>query len=101
MENAIGNLKVIAHHIQKDLVYASTIETTNAIMKDLVDGFYFVPFYLMNLVMFQLENKQLLLHAMWIPRGMLLNVFFGLVHVSDMTSLSLKELLKQYSLSMI
>ena len=35
LDNASRNSKVIAHDIQKDFVCATTIETTNTIMKDL------------------------------------------------------------------
>ena len=66
---------MIAHDIQKNKVHVAAIEMANDIQ---------------NLMLFQSKNKDLLLCTMWIPMDMQLNIYFGLLHVSDTTALCLK-----------
>ncbi|KAJ0964830.1 hypothetical protein J5N97_025968 [Dioscorea zingiberensis] len=71
LENAPGNSKSIAHDIQKDIVHAAVIETTNS--RDVS------------------VKEQAAIALRYVDsKGHVIEHFLGLVHVSDTTALSLK-----------
>ncbi|KAI5335555.1 hypothetical protein L3X38_025688 [Prunus dulcis] len=89
LENAPGNLKLIAPTIQKDLVNACVTETIKKIIKDM-DGAFFsllvdesrdVSVKEQMAVVFRYVDKS----------GDVIERFVGIQHVSDTTSNSLKE----------
>ncbi|XP_020421418.1 zinc finger MYM-type protein 1-like [Prunus persica] len=89
LENAHGNLKLIAPTIQKDLVNACATETIKKIIKDM-DGAFFsllvdesrdVSVKEQMAVVFRYVDKN----------GDVIERFVGIRHVSDTTSNSLKE----------
>ncbi|XP_020411107.1 zinc finger MYM-type protein 1-like [Prunus persica] len=89
LENALGNLKLIAPTIQKDLVNSCATETIKKIIKDM-DGAFFsllvdesrdISVKEQMAVVFRYVDK----------RGYVIERFVGIQYVSDTTSNSLKE----------
>jgi hypothetical protein len=55
LQNAFNNMKLAASDIQKDIIYAATVETTNKFIKELGDELFSI--LLMSPVMFLIRNK--------------------------------------------
>jgi hypothetical protein len=74
LRNAPKNNMLISPAIQKDIVSAAAVETSNAIIMELGDAFFFL-FLLMNLVTYQQRNRWRLHCGMLIRKAMLLSAF--------------------------
>ncbi|XP_031262014.1 zinc finger MYM-type protein 1-like [Pistacia vera] len=92
LKNALGNLKLLAPVIQKDIVNVTANETTKAIISDLRDDIFSV---LID------ESRDLSIKAQMAiairyvdKKGHVLERFLGIVHVSDTTTVSLKMALE-------
>ncbi|KAJ8768088.1 hypothetical protein K2173_021028 [Erythroxylum novogranatense] len=101
LNNARGNLKVISPDIQKDIVKAAAIETSNAIINDLQGGLFSI---LIDESRDISIKEQLAIVLRYVnAKGCVLERFIGIIHVSDTTSLSLKfaidELFSKHGLS--
>ncbi|KAH1226016.1 Zinc finger MYM-type protein 1 [Glycine max] len=88
LENAPENHQLIASKIQKDIVNAAALETTNAIITDLGDE-------LVAIIVDEahdISNKEQMDIALRYAnkKGSIVERFFGMVHVKDTTALSLK-----------
>ena len=88
LENALGNSKLIVHNIQKNIVHAAAIETMDAIMKDLGDGFFSILLDEFHDV--SIQEQTVIAFSLCGFQGHVVECFLSLVHVSDMTVLSLK-----------
>ncbi|KAL5136968.1 Zinc finger MYM-type protein 1 [Glycine soja] len=88
LENAPENHQLIIPKIQKDIVNAAALETTNAIIIDLGDELF------ANIVdeARDISNKeQMAIVLRYVnKKGSIVERFFGMVHVKDTTALSLK-----------
>ena len=88
LDNASRNSKVIAHDIKKYLVCSAAIEITNTIMENLGDVLFFILFNESRDVSIK-EQAAIALHYVDF-KGRVVERFFGIVHVSNTTALSLK-----------
>ncbi|GAV68258.1 DUF4371 domain-containing protein [Cephalotus follicularis] len=93
---------MIAPEIQKDIVNASAIETTNAIIKELGNGLFCI---LVDEARNISSKEQMAVALRFVNReGCVIERFIGIVHVSSTTSLSLKmtieALFSKYGLSL-
>ena len=79
---------MIAHDIQKDLVCATAIETTNTIMEDLENGLFFILLDESCDISIK-EQVAIALRYLYFKRRVV-ERFLGIVHVSDTTALSFK-----------
>ena len=74
LRNAPENNMLISPAIQKDIVSATAIETSNAFIMELGDAFFFL-FLLMNLVTYQQRNRWWLHCGILIRKAMSLSAF--------------------------
>ncbi|GAV90762.1 LOW QUALITY PROTEIN: Dimer_Tnp_hAT domain-containing protein/DUF4371 domain-containing protein, partial [Cephalotus follicularis] len=100
--NAPENQHMTAPKIQKDIVNASAIETTNAIIKELGNGLFSI---LVDEARDISSKEQMAVALRFVNReGCVIERFIGIVHVSSTTSLSLKmaieALFSKYGLSL-
>ncbi|KAH1240684.1 Zinc finger MYM-type protein 1 [Glycine max] len=88
LENAPENHQLIAPKIQKDIVNAIALETTNAIITDLRDELFAIIVDEAR----DISNKEQMAIALRYvnKKGSIVERFFGMVHVKDITALSLK-----------
>ena len=75
LKNAPDNNKLISPTIQKDIVSAAAIKTSNAIIMELGDAFFFFLFLLMNLMTYQQRSKWRLHCGMLIRKAVWLSTF--------------------------
>jgi hypothetical protein len=78
LKNAPDNNKLISPTIQKDIVIAAAVETSNAIIMELGDEFFFFFFFLfllMNLMTYQQRSKWRLHCGMLIRKAVWLSAF--------------------------
>ncbi|CAL2225202.1 unnamed protein product [Prunus armeniaca] len=89
LENAPGNLKLIAPTIQKDLVNVCATETIKNIIKDMDDAFFSL---LVDESRDILVKEQMAVVFRYVDKkGDVIERFVGIQHVSDTTSNSRKE----------
>ena len=82
-----------APSIQKDIVRACSIETTNAIIKDISDALFFV---LIDESCDASMKEQMAIVLQYVDKnGSVIERFIGLKHVTCTTAISLKEALDQ------
>ena len=75
LRNAPENNMMISSAIQKDIVSAAAVETSNAIIMELGDAFFFFLFLLMNLMTYQQKSKWWLHCSMLIRKVVWLSAF--------------------------
>ncbi|XP_031257586.1 zinc finger MYM-type protein 1-like [Pistacia vera] len=92
LNNAPGNLKLIAPVIQKDIMNATANETTKAIINDLGDDIFSVLIDESRDV--SIKEQMTIVICYVDKKGHVLEQFLGIVHVSDTTTVSLKMALK-------
>ncbi|XP_058003968.1 uncharacterized protein LOC131180632 [Hevea brasiliensis] len=90
--HASNNLKLITHHIQKDIINASVVETLNVVIDDL-DDYLFVILADESCDMSMKEQMIVILYYVD-KNGCMAEKFFGIVHISDTSALSLKLSIK-------
>ncbi|BFG16162.1 hypothetical protein CerSpe_024360 [Prunus speciosa] len=89
MENAPGNLKLLAPCIQKDLVSACALETLDSIVDGIKDRFFSILVDEARDVSVK-EQMAMVLHYVD-DKGHVIERFVGIQHVTDTTSSSLKD----------
>uniref|UniRef100_A0A7N0R9D3 TTF-type domain-containing protein n=1 Tax=Kalanchoe fedtschenkoi TaxID=63787 RepID=A0A7N0R9D3_KALFE len=88
LQNAPGNLKLVAPDIQKDISNAAAQEVVSTIIKD-IDGDYFA--ILIDESRDVSIKEQMAIAVRYVNiRGEIIERVIGIVHVSDTTTLSLK-----------
>ncbi|XP_031280059.1 zinc finger MYM-type protein 1-like [Pistacia vera] len=92
LKNALGNLKLIAPVIQKDILNVAANETTKAIISDLGDDIFSILIDESRDVSIK-EGMAIAIRYVD-KKGHVLEWFLGTVHVSDTTAVSLKMALK-------
>ncbi|KAH9792978.1 TTF-type domain-containing protein [Citrus sinensis] len=93
VKNAPGNNMLIAPSIQKDIVRACSIETTNAIIRDVGDALFSV---LIDESRDASMKEQMAVVLQYVDKnGSVIECFIGLKHVTSTTAISLKEALDQ------
>ncbi|XP_016558491.2 uncharacterized protein LOC107858341 [Capsicum annuum] len=102
LEKAPKNNKIISHDIQKDIVTACKIETIKAVIKDL-DGDYFA--LLVDESRDVSRKEQMAIFLRYVDKkGFVMEAFIVLVHVKDISVLSLKkaivDILSHHSLTL-
>ncbi|XP_048423735.1 zinc finger MYM-type protein 1-like [Pyrus x bretschneideri] len=94
-KNAPENLKLTSPEIQKDLVYAATCETTNAIMFDIGDDVFF--FVLVDESRDISVKEQMAVVLRYVnTNGQVVERFMGIKHIRNTTVFSLKEAIDQF-----
>ncbi|XP_070661265.1 uncharacterized protein [Malus domestica] len=89
MENAPGNLKLLAPSIQKEIVNSCALETLNAIMDGLKDRFFSI---LVDEARDVSVKEQMAMVLRYVDdNGHVIERFVGIQHVTDTTSSSLKD----------
>jgi hypothetical protein len=58
LKNAHENHKLIAPDIQKDIVSAATIETSNTFIRDLGDAFFFFFFFFLSVLIYESHQQK-------------------------------------------
>ncbi|KAH1227706.1 Zinc finger MYM-type protein 1 [Glycine max] len=88
LENAPENHQLIVPKIQKDIVNAAALETTNAIIIDLGDELFAI---IVDEARDISNKEQMAIVLRYVnKKGSIVERFFGMVHVKDTTALSLK-----------
>ncbi|XP_031378142.1 zinc finger MYM-type protein 1 [Punica granatum] len=88
LNNAPGNMKMISPDIQKDLIRACAMETTNTILHELGDEFFAI---LLDESRDVSVKEQMAVALRFVnSEGCVVERFLGIVHVSDTTASSLK-----------
>ncbi|KAJ4755524.1 zinc finger MYM-type-like protein [Rhynchospora pubera] len=93
LENAPGKMMLIAPPIQKDIIKAAAIETTNKIMEELGDDLFSVLVDESRDVSCKEQMAVLLRYVS--KQGSIVERFLAVVHVKETTSISLKESLEE------
>ncbi|XP_070667468.1 uncharacterized protein [Malus domestica] len=89
MENAPGNLKLLALSIQKEIVNSCVLETLDAIMDGLKDRFFSI---LVDEARNVSMKEQMAMVLRYVDdNGHVIERFVGIQHVTDTTSSSLKD----------
>ncbi|XP_058217411.1 uncharacterized protein LOC131328486 [Rhododendron vialii] len=89
LENTPKNHKLTHHDIQKDVVNAAACETSNAIIKEMGEAFFSI---LVDESRDISNEEQMALVLRYVNmKGIVIEQFIAIVHVSSTTSLSLKE----------
>ena len=89
MENAPGNLKLLAPSIQKEIVNSCALETLDAIMDGLKDRFFSI---LVDEARDVSVKEQMAMVLRYVDdNGHVIERFVGIQHVTDTTSSSLKD----------
>ncbi|CAN6560158.1 unnamed protein product [Malus baccata var. baccata] len=89
MENAPGNLKLLAPSIQKEIVNSCALETLNAIMDGLKDRLFSI---LVDEARDVSVKEQMAMVLRYVDdNGHVIERFVGIQHVTDTTSSSLKD----------
>ncbi|KAH1240280.1 Zinc finger MYM-type protein 1 [Glycine max] len=87
-ENAPKNHQLIAPKVQKDIVNVATLETTNAIITDLGDELFVI---IVDEARDISNKEQMAIALRYVNKnGSIVECFFGMIHVKDTTTLSLK-----------
>ncbi|ESR45578.1 hypothetical protein CICLE_v10003781mg, partial [Citrus x clementina] len=93
LKNAPGNNMLTAPSIQKDIVRACSIETTNAIFRDVGDALFYV---LIDESRDASMKEQMSVVLRYVDKNeFVIERFIGLKHVTSTTAISLKEALDQ------
>ena len=92
LEKFHGNLKIIAHGIQKDIVHVVAIETTNIILNDF--GREFIIILIDKFRDVSVKKKMIVILCYVDMKGCVIEYFFDIVHVKNTIALSLKEAIK-------
>ncbi|CAN6709165.1 unnamed protein product [Malus baccata var. baccata] len=91
MENALGNLKLLAPSIQKEIVNSCALETLNAIMDGLKDRFFSI---LVDETRDMSVKEQMTMVLRYVDdNGHVIERFVGIQHVTNTTSSSLKDVI--------
>ncbi|KAM2968407.1 hypothetical protein FF1_028557 [Malus domestica] len=91
MENAPGNLKLLAPSIQKEIVNSCALETLDAIMDGLKDRFFSI---LVDEARDVLVKEQMAMVLRYVDdNGHVIERFVGIQHVTNTTSSSLKDVI--------
>ena len=88
LQNAPENLKLTAHDIQKDIVYALTIETTDTIIREMGDALFSILIDESRNVSTNEQMDMVLHYVNSIEQ--VVEQFIGIKHVASTTALSLK-----------
>jgi hypothetical protein len=89
LEKSHGNLKIIAHGIQKDIVHVVAIETTIIILNDF--GREFIIILIDKFRDVSVKKKMIVILCYVDMKGCVIEYFFDIVHVKNTIALSLKE----------
>ncbi|XP_008392748.3 uncharacterized protein [Malus domestica] len=91
MENTLGNLKLLAHSIQTEIVNSCALETLDAIMDDLKDRFFLI---LVDEARDVSVKEQMAMVLRYVDdNGHVIERFVGIQHVTNITSSSLKDVI--------
>ncbi|XP_020426595.1 zinc finger MYM-type protein 1-like [Prunus persica] len=94
MENAPGNLKLLAPCIQKEIVNSCALETLDAIMDGLKDRFFSI---LVDEARDVSVKEQMAMVLRYVDdKGHVIERFVGIQHVTDTTSSSLKDVIDTF-----
>ncbi|XP_077222048.1 uncharacterized protein LOC143855878 [Tasmannia lanceolata] len=89
VEKCPGNLKLVTSDIQKDIVSACAIETTNSIIKDLGDSLFSI---LVDEARDVSSKEQMAVVIRYVDKlGHVVERLLGITHVPNTTATSLKE----------
>ncbi|XP_077252545.1 uncharacterized protein LOC143891940 [Tasmannia lanceolata] len=89
VEKCPGNLKLVTSDIQKDIVSACAIETTNSIIKDLGDSLFSI---LVDEARDVSNKEQMAVVIRYVDKlGHVIERLLGITHVPNTTATSLKE----------
>lgn len=88
--NALENHKVTSPPIQRDIINAAAVETTNAIIMDIGNNFFSILVDECRDVSVK-EQMSIAVHFYVDKKGCVIERFIGLVHVTDTTSPSLEK----------
>ncbi|XP_068316344.1 uncharacterized protein [Pyrus communis] len=95
LENAPGNLKLIAHSIQKDIVNSCAFETIKAIMKEVKESKFFSIMVDESRDISTKEQMAVILRYVD-NKGQVIERFVGVQHVTETTSCKLKESIDEF-----
>ncbi|KAJ4787970.1 General transcription factor 2-related zinc finger protein [Rhynchospora pubera] len=93
LQNAPGNCKLVAPPIQKEIIHAAAVETTNKIMEELGDELFSVLVDESRDISCKQQMVVLLRYVS--KKGSIVERFIAVVHVKETTSISLKESLEE------
>ncbi|KAL0556550.1 hypothetical protein IC582_005064 [Cucumis melo] len=88
LKNAPENLKLTAPDIQKDIVNCIAVEIVNSIIQDIGDKLFSI---LIDESKDISSKEQMSIVLRYVDKGCVIKRFVGIVHVTDTSSLSLKE----------
>ncbi|KAI5336154.1 hypothetical protein L3X38_015420 [Prunus dulcis] len=94
LENASGNLKLIAPSIQKDLVNSCAKETIDLILSDVKDRYFSIMVDEARDVSIKEQMAMVLRYVN--DKGQIIERFVGVQHVTDTTSSALKEAIDEF-----
>ncbi|KAI5327257.1 hypothetical protein L3X38_026653 [Prunus dulcis] len=94
LENAPGNLKLIAPSIQKDLVNSCAKETIDLILSDVKDRYFSIMVDEARDVSIKEQMAMMLRYVN--DKGQIIERFVGVQHVTDTTSSALKEAIDEF-----
>ncbi|BBH02873.1 Putative disease resistance TIR-NBS-LRR class protein [Prunus dulcis] len=94
LENAPGNLKLIAPSIQKDLVNSCAKETIDLILSDVKDRYFSIMVDEARDVSIKEQMAMVLRYVN--DKGQIIERFVGVQHVTDTTSSALKEAIDEF-----
>jgi Domain of unknown function (DUF4371) len=93
LQNAPNNMKLVVPDIQKDIVHAAAVETTNKIIEELGDELFSI---LVDESRDVSCKEQIVVLLRFVSRrGSIVERFLGIVHVLDTTAISLKTSLEE------
>jgi len=93
LQNAPNNMKLVAPDIQKDIVHAAAVETTNKIIEELGDESFSVLVDESRDVSY--KEQMIVLLRFVSNQGSIIERLLGIVHVADTTAISLKASLQE------
>ncbi|XP_008241196.1 PREDICTED: zinc finger MYM-type protein 1-like [Prunus mume] len=94
MENAPGNLKLLAPCIQKEIVNSCALETLDVVMDGLKDRFFSI---LVDEARNVSVKEQMAMVLRYVDnKGHVIEIFMGIQHVTDTTSSSLKDAINTF-----
>ncbi|XP_050133113.1 uncharacterized protein LOC126609162 [Malus sylvestris] len=95
LDKASGNLKLIAHSIQNDLVHSYSITTIKTIISDMKNARFF--YLLVDEARDVSINEQMAAVLCYVDKnGKVIEMFIGVQHVPDTTSNTLKEFIDAF-----
>ena len=95
LENAPGNLKLMASSIQKDIVNSCSFETIKAIMEEVKESKFFSIMVDESCDVLTKEQMTVVLHYVD-NKGQVIERFVGVQHVTERTSSKLKESIDEF-----